>query len=157
VKFLAAESSYILAEDQYDAFKAARLNQPLARSLKNKQKLLEASLKRYEETAAIGVLAFVTRSNYQMANLYQILAKDLIDSEPPGNLNALEQDQYLMLLEEQAYPFEEQAISLHQRNMQLGWQVNWDDAVNDSLLALQRLSPGRFMRQETEVGYVNSD
>jgi hypothetical protein len=41
--------------------------------------------------------------------------------------------------------------------MQLGWQVNWDDAVNDSLLALQRLSPGRFMRQETEVDYVNSD
>ena len=157
VKFLAAEANYILAEDQYEAFKAARLDQPLARSLKNKQKLLAECLKRYEETAAIGVLAFVTRSNFQMANLYQILATDLMASEPPGNLNALEQDQYVLLLEEQAYPFEEQAIMLHQRNLQLGWQASWDEAVNHSLLALQRLSPGRYMRRETEVDYVNSD
>jgi TolA-binding protein len=155
-KYLAAEASYLLASDQFDAFKAARLNQPLARSLKKKQRLLEATLKRYQETAEIGALTFVSRSNYQMAKLYQILAQDLLSSEQPDDLNELEQDQYVMLLEEQAYPFEEQAIALHQRNLQLGWQVSWDDAINSSLLALQDLSPGRFRRDDAEVTYVQS-
>jgi hypothetical protein len=84
------------------------------------------------------------------------LAQDLLSSEQPDDLNELEQDQYVMLLEEQAYPFEEQAIALHQRNLQLGWQVSWDDAINSSLLALQDLSPGRFRRDDAEVTYVQS-
>jgi len=77
-------------------------------------------------------------------------------SERPKNLNLLEQDQYELLLEEQAYPFEEQAIVLHKNNLRLGWQTEWTDAVNNSLLALQTLSPGRFKRQEREVAYVDS-
>ena len=156
VKYLASESMYLLAADQFDAFRAVRLTQPLNRSLKKKQRSLDASLKGYQEAAEVGVLEFVSKANFSMANLYQVLAEDLMASERPGNLNALEQDQYELLLEEQAYPFEEQAIALHQNNLRLGWQTEWTAAVNSSLLALQTLSPGRFKRQEREVAYVVS-
>lgn len=154
--YLGSESMYLLAANQLNAFKTVRLTQPLSRSLKKKQRSLEASLKAYQQIAAIGVLEFVGKANYSMASLYQILAEDLMASERPKNLNALEQDQYELLLEEQAYPFEEQAIVLHQNNLRLGWQTDWSDAVNSSLLALQSLSPGRFKRQEQEVAYVDS-
>ena len=60
-----------------------------------------------------GVLKFSGKADYLMASLYQILAEDLMASERPKNLNALEQDQYELLLEEQAYPFEEQPIGVH--------------------------------------------
>lgn len=156
MKYLGSESMYLLATNLLDTFKAVRLTQPLNRSLKKKQHLLEAGLKAYQQIAEIGVLEFVGKANYSMASLYQILAADLIASERPKNLNALEQDQYELLLEEQAYPFEEQAIVLHQKNLRLGWQTDWTDAVNGSLLALKSLSPGRFERQEQEVAYVDS-
>jgi len=156
LKYLASESMFLLAADQLDAFKTVRLTQPLNRSLKKKQRSLEASLKAYQQTAEVGVLEFVSKANFSMASLYQILAEDLMTSERPKNLNLLEQDQYELLLEEQAYPFEEQAIVLHKNNLRLGWQTEWTDAVNNSLLALQTLSPGRFKRQEREVAYVDS-
>ncbi|MGK0460924.1 MAG: hypothetical protein ACJA0W_001777 [Candidatus Azotimanducaceae bacterium] len=155
-KYLASDSMFLLAADQLDAFKSVRLTQPLNRSLKEKQRSLQASLTAYRQLAEIGVLEFVSKANYSMASLYQTLAEDLLASERPKNLNALEQDQYQLLLEEQAYPFEEQAIALHQNNLRLGWQAEWTGAVNSSLLALQTLSPGRFRRQEQEVAYLDS-
>lgn len=155
-RYLAASASVVLAEDQFKAFEALSLTLPLKRSIKKKQRALEASLAAYREVTSFGVLEFVTKANLANAQVYEVLAKDLLASERPKGLNALEQDQYLLLLEEQAYPFEEQAIELHQVNLALGWKTGWDDAVNQSLIALQTLSPGRFARQEREVAYVES-
>ena len=91
-----------------------------------------------------------------MAQHYEILAADLMSSESPPGLNALERDQYQLLLEEQAYPFEEKAIDLHQTNLTLGWQAGWNHAVNRSLVALESLSPARFRRPIQEVDYVQA-
>ncbi len=156
MRFLAAGSSFVLAEDQFKAFKSISLRQPLKRSLQKKQRALQLSLTAYEDVTSFAVLEFVTQANLANARLYQVLAEDLLASERPKGLNTLEQDQYQLLLEEQAYPFEEQAIELHQANLSLGWKVGWDDAVNQSLIALQTLAPGRFARQEREVAYVDS-
>jgi hypothetical protein len=75
-------------------------------------------------------------------------------SDRPDNLSELELEQYEILLEEQAFPFEEQAISLHEINMRRSWEGVYDDWVKKSFVELGQLMPARFDKPELEVAYV---
>ena len=61
-----------------------------------------------------------------------------------------------LLLEEQAFPFEEQAISLHEINMRRSWDGVYDDWVKKSFGELARLMPGRFDKRELEMSYAQA-
>ena len=74
------------------------------------------------------------------------MADDLMASEAPSELNELETMQYQMLLEEEAYPFEEKAIKLHARNHQRVADGVFDHWVEQSLQVLAKLFPGRYER-----------
>lgn len=155
-RFLAAEASFALAMDSKSVFDRIRLRQPIQRSLKSKQTALKRAVGAFEATSAYKVEEFVTGSTHQIASIYQQLAQDLLDSERPKGLNALELDQYEVLLEEQAYPFEERAIEVFEVNVGRSWKGTYDEWVEDSFDALRRLSPGRFDRQEVEIAYVQA-
>ena len=155
-RFLAADAAFILAADKLAQFEAARLKLPLNRSLKKKSKMMKQTVKAFEQVADYGVAVFVSGSTFQVGSVYQSLAKSIIDSDRPPNLNELELEQYEILLEEQAFPFEEQAISIHKANLEQGWSIGWDDWVDASLRELDELYPGRFRRTELGVAYVKS-
>ena len=152
--FLAAQAQNVLATDERALFDAARLTHPLPKSLKAKQKALQNTLKAFEKVAAYQVAEFSTGATYQIADLYAALSTALMGSDRPGDLSELELEQYEILLEEQAFPFEEQAISLHEINMRRSWDGVYDDWVKLSFTELGRLMPARFDKQELEVAYV---
>lgn len=70
-------------------------------------------------------------------------------SERPEGLDAEELEQYDLLLEEQAYPFEEKAIDLHEQNASRAAQGFYDEYVRRSYEALAGLKPARYAKQET--------
>lgn len=154
--FLAAEAQFVLAEDARAAFAAVRLTHPLQDSLKRKQKVLKDAVKAYERVAEYQVAEFATASTYRIGTLFTDLAGAIMDSDRPDGLSDLELAQYEILLEEQAFPFEEQAISLHEINMRRSWEGLWNDWVEKSFAELGRLMPARFDKQELEVAYVES-
>jgi len=80
--------------------------------------------------------------------MYRRLAADLLASERPRNLSAEEQEQYALLLEEQAYPFEEEAIQLHEANAARVQEGIYDDGVRASFAALAELKPARYRKTE---------
>ncbi|MEZ5557335.1 MAG: tetratricopeptide repeat protein [Pseudomonadales bacterium] len=154
--FLAAEAQFVLAEDERAAFEALRLSQPLKKSLKRKQEALKRTVKAYEATAAYKVAQFATASTFHIADLYASLSTAIMQSDRPAGLSELELEQYDILLEEQAFPFEEQAISLHEINMRRSWEGEWDEWIEKSFVELGRLMPARFDKQEVEVAYVET-
>ena len=154
--FLAAEAQYVFAEDERINFEVIRLTHPLPKSLKRKQKALTRTVKAYEAVADYQVSRFSTASTFQIANLYASLSSSIMDSDRPDNLNELELEQYEILLEEQAFPFEEQAISLHEINMRRSWEGVYDDWVKRSFTELKKLMPARFDKQEIDVAYVEN-
>jgi hypothetical protein len=77
-------------------------------------------------------------------------------STRPKGLSDMELEQYDVLLEEQAFPFEEQAISLHEINVRRSWDGVYDRWVQKSFEALRALVPARFDKQEMQVGYVDT-
>lgn len=154
--FLAANASFVFAEDARAAFDAVALSAPLRASLKRKQKALKTAISAYERVAEYQVADLLTASTFQIADIYTSLAGSIMDSERPTGLSELEREQYDILLEEQAYPFEEQAIGVHELNLQRTWNGIYDDWTRKSFVELKRLMPGRFAKQEIEVAYVRT-
>ena len=75
---------------------------------------MKEALADYGKAADYGVAEVTTAANYEIAELYHSLSKDLFASERPKELSKDELEQYDILLEEQAFPFEEEAIELHE-------------------------------------------
>lgn len=130
-----------------ERFEKIRLQDPLPESLGRKQAALEDAKSRFEQVARLGNGAVQSRALFYNAELYRSLARDLIESDRPSGLSDLELAQYDMLLEEEAYPFEEQAIKMHSRNHQRIEKSGFDEWVGRSLDALAELYPGRYERE----------
>ena len=154
--YLAAEAQYVFAEDERVNFDVIHLSRPLKQSLKRKQKALKRTVTAFEAVAEYQVAGFSTASTFQIADLYTSLSRSIMASDRPGNLSELELEQYEILLEEQAFPFEEQAITLHEINMRRSWNGTYDDWVKKSFAELRRLMPARFDKQEIDVAYVET-
>jgi tetratricopeptide (TPR) repeat protein len=120
----------------------------LSKSLAAKRRALETALGGYKEAAAYNVAEVTTQASFEMAELYRQLAVDLMASERPKNLNKDELEQYDLLLEEQATPFEEQAIKLHEANAARAQDGIYDAGVKGSYAALAKLMPARFGKTE---------
>jgi cellulose synthase operon protein C len=155
-KYLAAKSSLALAAPARDTFRGLQLVAPLKTSLAAKRKALESAMNGYREAAAYNVAEVTTQANFEMAELYRQLASDLLASEKPKKLSADELEQYDLLLEEQATPFEEQAIKMHEANTVHARDGIYDDGVRASYAALAKLLPGRYGKTEMVGTWTNS-
>jgi Flp pilus assembly protein TadD len=77
-------------------------------------------------------------------------------SERPKKLPADQLEEYNSLLEEQAFPFEEQAISTHELNTARVRDNVYDDGVKKSFVALAELKPARYGKHELLSASVDS-
>ena len=153
---LAAKATLTLAIPLREEFKSIKLVVPLKKSLAEKRKSMEAALKAYEQAADYQVAEVTTAATFESAELYRQLGKDLMSSERPRNLNKDELEQYDVLLEEQAFPFEEKAIKLHEVNAARTKDGTYDEWVQKSFAALAQLNPGRYGKVEIGEQLVES-
>jgi cellulose synthase operon protein C len=153
---LAAKATMTLAIPVREEFKRIKLVAPLKKSLAEKRKAMEAALKAYETAADYQVAEVTTAATFESAELYRQLGKDLMSSERPKNLSKDELEQYDVLLEEQAFPFEEKAIKLHEVNAARTKDGTYDEWVQKSFAALAQLNPGRYGKAEIGEQLVES-
>lgn len=146
--YLAAKAQLALAQPARDAFRAVQLTAPLKKSLVVKKNALETALDGYKRAADYQVAEVTTAATYEIADLYAVLAKDLLASERPKNLKGEELEEYNSLLEEQVFPFEEQAIKAHELNAVRAREGVYDAWVRRSFDALAKLKPARYGKTE---------
>ena len=151
-RFLAASATLELAAPLDAAARAIRLAIPLDKSLRAKRKAMEAALDAYTVAEDYGVAQVSTQATYATADLYRHLGKSLMDSDRPRRLSADELEQYNVLLEEQAFPFEEKAIGIHEKNVKRASGGYWDAWVEKSYAELAAIKPGRYARREVVEG-----
>ncbi|MBD3656181.1 hypothetical protein [Marinobacter sp.] len=142
----AAAATIELGNAARQDFEAITISAPLAQSLARKQAAMQAALSRYQQVARLDDGQWLSQSLYRQAELYRTLAQDLMASERPVGLNELELEQYDLLLEEEAFPFEETAIDLHARNHRQLAEGRFDPWIARSLARLEVLFPGRYAR-----------
>jgi tetratricopeptide (TPR) repeat protein len=153
-KYLAAKATLESAEPQVAMFNAIKLIAPLDRTLKSKRGAMEKVLVVYGQALDYGVAEVTTAATFGMGELYRQLGADLMASERPKNLDAEAREQYDVLLEEQAFPFEEKAIELHETNAQRTGDGVYDEWVQRSFDVLAKLVPARYAKAEMSEDYV---
>jgi tetratricopeptide (TPR) repeat protein len=146
-KYLAAKATLEGVEPQAAMFTAIKLVAPLDKSLKSKRTQMEKVLTAYGKALDYGVAEVTTAATFGMAELYRQLGADLMTSERP-------KEQYDVLLEEQAFPFEEKAIELHETNAQRTGDGVYDEWVQRSFDVLAKLKPARYAKAEKSEDYV---
>jgi TolA-binding protein len=153
-KYLAAKATIETAEAPVALFNSIKLTVPLDKSLKNKRAAMEKTLTIYGQALDYGVAEVTTAATFGMGELYRQLGADLMTSERPKNLDADAKEQYDVLLEEQAFPFEEKAIELHEANAQRTGDGVYDAWVQRSFDILAKLKPARYAKTEISEDYV---
>ncbi|HET8708601.1 MAG TPA: hypothetical protein VFM46_20000, partial [Pseudomonadales bacterium] len=155
MRYLGAQASFTLAEPQFARFQAIKLKQPLKDTLAAKRNAMDEALKAYQRTANFAVAEYTTAANHQIGELYRVLADDLLHSERPPGLSDEAKEEYELVLEEQANPFENQAISFFETNTQRTKDNIYDEWVKKSFESLSKLQPGRYDKAERVEDSIN--
>jgi tetratricopeptide (TPR) repeat protein len=153
-KFLAAKASFELADYERQRYAQIALTLPLQKSLGKKKVALKKTLDAYQRTAKMEVQEFTTAATFQIAEIYGELSRDLMASQRPAGLDELELEEYEYLLEDQAFPFEEAAINIHETNIKRSWDGLYDSWIANSISALSKLMPARYAKQEVSYDAI---
>jgi hypothetical protein len=143
-----------LAAPVRDQFRSIKLVAPLKQSLTAKKQSLDAAVLAYKQVAEYQVAETTTAATYETAELYRTLAHDLLSSQRPGKLSGEALEQYNALLDEQSFPFEEQAIAIHEINVKRAQDGVYDDSVRRSFAALAELKPARYGKTELSASWL---
>jgi len=155
-KYLAAKAALELAEQSYERFAELRLTQPFDESLAEKQLRMDVAMSEFESLVDYQVADVTAAATYYIAEIYMGFSVALMESERPEGLTAAESVDYEMVIEEEAYPFEERAIEIHQENYELLVAGIFNPWVQQSLDKLAVLMPGRYAKNEISSGFVGS-
>ena len=144
--FIAAKASLEQAKAKQDRFVAIQLKEPLAQRLKEKKQFMQDAISLYGQASSYRVAEITTESTFAIGDIYQHFSKALLNSERPANLSSDELDQYNILIEDQAFPFEEKAIEFHEVNIARSADNTESKWIKQSLIALKTLFPSRYDR-----------
>ncbi|MGH8444385.1 MAG: tetratricopeptide repeat protein, partial [Solimonas sp.] len=124
------------------------LDAPLARSLPKRKQAIDAALNNLLRAASGGDADITTAATYEIGAVYRDLGRALLDSARPATLKGDALEQYQILLEEQADPFEQKSIEAHASNLTRIRQGLWNDWIRRSAASLSELAPARYGKHE---------
>lgn len=146
-RFLAGNAQLALAEELMNYYRSIRLEEPLDRNLQRKREAMEETLAAFGDAADYNLKEVTTASTYYTAEIYRDFGKALMESERPSGLDDLALEEYELMLEEEAFPFEEKAIDVHDINAARTVDGVYDEWVKKSFERLANLMPARYRKE----------
>lgn len=153
---LAARSALVLAELLYHEFAAIKLVQPFDISLQQKKLRMDATIEALGRLVDYEIAEVTAAATFYVAETYFEFSHALASSERPGDLQAPELAEYELALEEEAFPFEEKAIDVHEKNLELLRAGVFNVWTEKSLGKLAELIPGRYAKNELSSGFLGA-
>lgn len=146
---LAAQALVALGDRRAAACATIPLREPMERALTDKRAALDEALAAYAEAAEIRVAETTTAATFKIGAALDEFFKALLASERPPHLSEEEREQYDILLEEQAAPFEERAVQAYETNVRRAQELGlYNDWIAKSYERLAALRPVRYHRPE---------
>ncbi len=153
---LAARSALVLAEQLYGNFVVVKLRQPFETSLQDKKQRMDATIAALGRLVDYGIDDVTAAATYYMAETYSNFSRALLESERPDDLKPEDLEEFKNKLDEAAFPFEEKAINVHEKNMELLHTGVLNSWTEKSLSRLTELMPGRYAKRETSSGLLDT-
>ena len=155
-RYLAAQAAFVLSEQLYQQFAELQLLLPFEQSLAEKQSRMDVAMGAFEDLVEYEVAEVTAAATFYIAEIYFEFSNALLESERPTGLDAAQMVDYEMVIEEEAFPFEERAIDVHEENFELLAVGVYNSWVQKSLDKLAVLMPGRYAKYEVSSGFVGS-
>src|SRR5438093_2865976 len=153
---IAARSALVLAEKLYGDFVVVKLRQPFETSLQDKKQRMDATIAALGRLVNYEIAEVTAAATYYMAETYSNFSRSLLESERPADLKPEDLEEFKNNLDEAAFPFEEKAINVHEKNMELLHAGVFNSWTEKSLSRLTELMPGRYAKRETSSGFVDA-
>jgi tetratricopeptide (TPR) repeat protein len=153
---LASRSALVLAEQLYGDFVVVKLRQPFETSLQDKKKRMDATTAALNRLVDYGIDEMTAAATYYLAETYSNFSRSLLESERPDDLKPEDLEEFKNKLDEAAFPFEEKAIKVHEKNMELLHAGVFNSWTEKSLSRLTELMPGRYAKHETSSGFLGA-
>ena len=150
---LAARSALDLAEQLYQDFVAVKLRQPFEASLNEKKKRMDAAIKAMGGLVNYEIADVTAAATYYMAEIYWNFSSSLKESERPADVKGPDLEKFEADLDEAAFPFEEKAIKVHEKNIELLHTGVFNSWTEKSLGRLAEIMPGRYAKPELSSGF----
>ena len=146
-RLIAAQSSLALARIDIQRAREIALKQPLKASLARRRSAMDEAIAALDRASQYQFASVSTAASHELGMLYLDFAKALLQSDRPSGLKNDVLAEYSMLLEEQAFPFEEKAIAVFEENLSRLYNGIWNTELRKSLAALTQLEPARYRKQ----------
>ena len=153
---LAARSALVLAEQLYGNFVVVKLRQPFETSLQDKKERMNATIAALGRLVDYEIDEVTAAATYYMAETYSNFSRSLLESEQPADVKPEDVEAFKNELDEAAFPFEEKAINVHEKNMELLHAGVFNSWTEKSLSRLAELMPGRYAKRETSSGFLDA-
>ena len=147
-RYLAATAGLVLAQTDYDAFVAVKLERPFKVNLRIKQERMKTVTDHFNRLIEYEIGEITAAATFYLAEIYAHFSQALLTSERPHGLSPLELEEYELAIEEQAYPFEDKAIMVHERNLELIALGVYNQWIDKSLQKLAQFLPARYDKPE---------
>lgn len=144
----AAKAAMELARFNIADAKQVRLTLPVEKSLPRKKAAMDTAIQSLAKAGSYGYSDITTAATFELGGLYQDFGKAMLDSDRPTKLSGLELEQYNLLLEEQAFPFEEKAMQTYETNLKRIREHIYDDWVAKSYTELLKMAPAKYGKHE---------
>lgn len=153
---LAGHSALVLAEQTYQDFAAVKLTQPFETSLKEKQQRMDVTIQAMGHLVDYEIADVTAAATYYTAETYFNFSRSLEESERPADLQPEELQAFEDDLDETAFPFEEKAINVHEKNVELLHAGVFNEWTQKSLSRLSKLMPGRYAKPEMNSDFIDA-
>ena len=95
-------------------------------------------------------------ATFYMAETYFDFSRSLKESERPADMKGANLEKFEADLDEAAYPFEDKAIKVHEKNMELLHAGVFNTWTEKSLSRLAEMVPGRYAKNEMSSGFIGA-
>ena len=153
---LAAQANLMLGRDSAARAKRIALRAPVEASLRERMAAVTTSINHLSAAIEAGYADIITEATYEMASVYLDLSAALLASEHPPELDGAALQEYVLYVEEQAYPMEERAIGMHERNLALLGGGHWDEWIQGSAQVLTKMMPAQYGKREQREDHYAS-
>ena len=141
----AAEAKFKLLEDDFNDYIKMKIggkdDKQLAESLKKKVEVMKELEDRYKEVLKYKVYEWVIASIYRMGVLYQSFSDTLFNAEPPKGLTYEEEEIYMQMLQDQAAPIEEKAVTVYSSGLTRAREMKvfnkWTQLITEKLSVMR--------------------
>src|SRR6476646_2181103 len=153
---IAGRSALVLAEQLYQACVAVKLRQPFEASLKQKKQRMDATIKAMTGLVDYQIADVTAAATFYMAETYFDFSRALKESERPADMKGANLEKFEADLDEAAYPFEDKAIKVHEKNMESLHAGVFNTWTEKSLSRLAEMVPGRYAKNEMSSGFIGA-